>query len=173
MNKLEEAAKAYQEKEQSMWTGKGMAKDFQDAFMAGAEWQRKQKPDFRKLWEQSIQLPELHTFDDAPAKCPEGYRPPTREEQDWLLDNTEYSFDKEAKEGVFRFADGFELRLPASGYRGNDGTSYDQGMAGYYWSSSPRGTDASYVGFGGSTVTVNISHRANALSVRCVPTNIR
>lgn len=35
MNK-EEAAKAYQEKGQSIWTGKGMAKDFQEAFIAGA-----------------------------------------------------------------------------------------------------------------------------------------
>lgn len=75
-----------------MRTGKGMAQDFQDAFMAGAEWQRKHKPDFRMLWEQSIQLPELHAFDDAPAKCPEGYRPLTGEEQDWLMANTEYSF---------------------------------------------------------------------------------
>ena len=40
--KLQQAAKAYQEKEHDIWTGKGMASDLQKAFIAGAEWQAKQ-----------------------------------------------------------------------------------------------------------------------------------
>lgn len=35
---LQQAAKAYQEKDHGMWTGKGMAKELQKAFMVGAEW---------------------------------------------------------------------------------------------------------------------------------------
>lgn len=46
--KSRRSCKGLPKKKQSMRTGKGMAQDFQDAFMAGAEWQRKHKPDFRK-----------------------------------------------------------------------------------------------------------------------------
>ena len=142
MNKLEEAAKAYQEKEQ-------------------------------KLWEQSIQLDGLYTFDEAQAFCPPGYRVPTEEEQKWLLANTKFSFDNKKKEGVFRFADGFELRLPAAGYRNGGGDSYLQGAFGYYWSSSPSGTGVTYVHFYGSSAIVRTINRVNALSVRCVPIEIK
>ncbi len=112
MNKVEAAAKAYQEKEHEIWTGEVMAKVILAAFVAGAEWQSKQQPDFQRLWKQSIQLPGLYTFDEAREACPEGYRLPTREEQEWLVDNSQYHFDFETKEGVFRLSDGFELRLP-------------------------------------------------------------
>ena len=42
MNKkeLRQAAKAYQEKEHDMWTGKGMATELKKAFIAGSEYQR-------------------------------------------------------------------------------------------------------------------------------------
>ena len=40
--KLQQAAKAYQEKEYNIWTGKGMASDLQTVFIAGAEWQLQQ-----------------------------------------------------------------------------------------------------------------------------------
>ncbi|WP_293666479.1 DUF551 domain-containing protein [uncultured Parabacteroides sp.] len=43
-NKLQQAAKAYQEKEHEIWTGKGMASELQKAFIAGAEWQQQQSP---------------------------------------------------------------------------------------------------------------------------------
>lgn len=42
--KLQQAAKAYQEKEHEIWTGKGMASELQKAFIAGAEWQQQQSP---------------------------------------------------------------------------------------------------------------------------------
>lgn len=123
-------------------------------------------------WRESIQLPGLYTFDEAQKACPEGYRLPTEEELDWLVDNTKYYFDYEKKEGVFPLPDGFELRLPAVGGRNDDGDFYGQGTLGNYWSSSSSGTDATYVGFGGDTEGVNTVDRVYALSVRCVPTEI-
>lgn len=144
-----------------------------EAFEAGAKWQKTQKLDLHKLWKQSIQLDGLHTFDEAPAACPPGYRVPTGEEQEWLIDNTEYSFDKETREGVFTFPDGAELRLPAAGYRYGNGDSHYQGTCGSYWSSSPSGTLALYVYFDGSTADVDTYDRVYAFSVRCVPIEIK
>ena len=121
------------------------------------------------LWKRSIQLPGLYTFDEAPAACPEGYRPPTDEELIWLIENSEYYFDHETKEGAFRLPDGFELRLPAAGGRNGNGDSYLQGTLGHYWSSSPSGPDATYMYFGGVTAHVYAYDRVDAFSVRCVP----
>ena len=121
-----------------------------------------------ELWKQSIQLDGLHTFDEAQKACPEGYRLPTREELQWLVDKSEYHFDRETKEGVFILPDGFELRLPAAGYRYGTGDSYGQGTYGHYWSSSPSGTVATNVYFNGGTANVYTDNRVNAFSVRCV-----
>lgn len=124
------------------------------------------------LWERSIQLPGLYTFDEAPAACPEGYRLPTDEELIWLVDNSGYHFDFKTKEGVFRLPDGFKLLLPAAGYRLGNGDSYYQGTFGYYWSSSPSGTNATYVRFNGGAAGVSTRRRVAAFSVRCVPIEI-
>lgn len=131
-----------------------------------------QKSDMQKLWEQSIQAPGLHTFDDAPAACPPGYRPPTGEEQEWLLAHTDFSFDEEKKEGVFRFADGFELRLPAAGHRYIDGSSGFQGTHGYYWSSSIGGSYGRCVCFSSGAAFTYTNPRTDACSIRGVPIEI-
>ena len=121
-----------------------------------------------EMWKQSIQLDGLYTFDEAPAACPPGYRVPTFTEWAWLIDNTEYSFEEEKKEGVFRFADGFELRLPAAGYRTIDGSLDTQGSTGYYWSSSMSGTGGRHVFFTSGTVDAYNDNRTHGFSVRCV-----
>ncbi len=123
-------------------------------------------------WKQSIQLEGLHTFDEAQKACPKGYRLPTKKEQVWLVKNSAYHFDYETKEGVFILPDGFELRLPAAGYRDGNGDSYNQGTYGHYWSSSPSGSNATGVYFDGGTANVSTSSRVNAFSVRCVPIEI-
>lgn len=124
------------------------------------------------MWKQSIQLDGLYTFDEAQEKCPPGYRIPTFTEWAWLIDNTEYSFDEEKKGGVFRFADGFELRLPAAGYRTIDGSLDTQGSTGYYWSSSMSGTGGRHVFFGSGAVDAYNDNRTHGFSVRCVPIKI-
>lgn len=143
------------------------------AFEAGVQWQKRQKSDFQKLWKQSIQLDGLYNFYEAQEKCPKGYRVPTFTEWAWLIDNTEYSFDRETKEGVFRFADGFELRLPAAGYRDIDGSSYDQGTNGNYWSSSVSGTDGRNVNFSSGVVETYTDYQVFGFSLRCLPIEIK
>ena len=142
MNKLEEAAKAYQEKEQ-------------------------------KLWEQSIQLEGFYAFSEALVACPPGYRIPTRKEWCQFVANTNLFFDNKKKESVFRFADGFELRLPAAGYRHPDGDLYFQGRYGFYWSSSTSGAYVASVCFSYPSANVYFNRRTDAFSVRCVPIEIK
>lgn len=124
------------------------------------------------LWKRSVQLLDLYTFNEAQSVCPKGYRLPSEEEQEWLIKNSDYHFDREKKEGVFLLSDGFELRLPAAGYRDGNGDSNNQGTYGYYWSSSPSGTDATYVRFNGGPAHVYTNGRVNAFSVRCVPIKV-
>lgn len=138
-----------------------------------AEWQKTQKLDLQKLWEQSIQLDGLYNFYEAQEKCPKGYRVPTFTEWAWLIDNTEYSFDRETKEGVFTFSDGVELRLPAAGYRSVDGSSRDQGTYGHYWSSSVSGTYGRLVYFGSGVVETYTDHQVFGFSLRCLPIEIK
>jgi uncharacterized protein (TIGR02145 family) len=59
--------------------------------------------------------------------------------------------------------------LPLAGYRSRVSTSaYDQGSSGYYWSSSPGGTNAHLLYFYSSYVYPQDSNnRAFGFSVRC------
>lgn len=123
----------------------------------------------QRMWENSIQLEGLYTFDEAQKKCPKGYRVPTGEDQGWLLANTEFSFDEEKGEGVFRFADGFELRLPTSGFCADDGSPCYQNNVGFYWSSSVSGIYGRCVYFDSSTVCAGTSTKSITHSVRCIP----
>lgn len=172
---LESAAKKYADSFNitAFYTESEIKTALTEAFEAGAQWQKTQKPDLQKLWEQSIQLDGLYNFYEAQEKCPKGYRVPTFTEWAWLIDNTEYSFDRETKEGVFRFADGFELRLPAAGYRSVDGSSRDQGTYGHYWSSSVSGTYGRLVYFGSGVVKAYTDHQVFGFSLRCLPIEIK
>jgi hypothetical protein len=62
------------------------------------------------------------------------------------------------------------LFLPAAGYRYNGSGSLSYaGTLGYYWSSTPYGTAARHLTFGGTYVRpYSDSHRATGFSVRCV-----
>ena len=79
--------------------------------------------------------------DAATANWGSGWRMPTKEEWQELLDNTTITWT--AQNGVngrlFTAANGNSLFLPAAGYRGFSGLYY-AGSYGYYWSSS-LGTD--------------------------------
>ena len=60
--------------------------------------------------------------------------------------------------------------MPLAGDRNwNNGTYYNQGSYGFYWSSSPNGTTSYYAYFspGSGNIASNYS-RANGFSVRCV-----
>lgn len=123
----------------------------------------------QRMWENSIQLEGFYTFGEAQEKCPKGYRVPTNEEQEWLLANTKYSFDEEKGEGVFRFANGFELRLPTSGFCADDGSPCYQNNVGIYWSSSVSDIYGRCVYFDNSTVCAGTNTKSIKHSVRCIP----
>ena len=66
-------------------------------------------------------------------------------------------------------SNGKSIMLPASGYRGWDGSVSFVGYLGYYWSSTPKDSDyAWYLGFGSGEVYVHDGHRCNCQSVRLV-----
>ncbi|CAK7039823.1 MAG: hypothetical protein PARBA_01310 [Parabacteroides sp.] len=104
--------------------------------------------------------------------CPAGWRVPTMAE--WVAigaDNS--STGKTYSDNILKIsaANSLELPLPAAGYRHvNDGSSYNQGSVGYYWSSSvpSGGTNARYVGFYSATFSQSTYNRANGFSVRCL-----
>jgi len=62
------------------------------------------------------------------------------------------------------------LKLPMPGYRySSDGTVYDEGIYGHYWSGSAYGTSARYLNFYSGGVYPNNNYsRANGFSVRCI-----
>lgn len=131
----------------------------------------------QSFWEQSIQLPELYTFYEAQRECPDGYRVPNKEEWHWLIDNTKFSFDEGAKDGVFTFPDGFELRLPAAGYKNDlerifNMPSRDLGYLGNYWSVSKEDCWGYFMSFLDTSAGILTFYMDYLYSVRCVPIEV-
>ena len=75
--------------------------------------------------------------DAATANWGNGWRMPTLEEWQELLDNTAVTWTQQGGVNgrLFTASNGNSLFLPAVGYR-NDGSLYGAGSYGYYWSSS-------------------------------------
>ena len=66
--KLQQAAKAYQEKEHDIWTGKGLASDLQKTFVAGAEWQKQQSYTEDQIKQAIFDYCDENGMDDEEAK---------------------------------------------------------------------------------------------------------
>ena len=61
------------------------------------------------------------------------------------------------------------LKLPMVGFRSvSNGSLYDFGAYGYYWSSTVYFTIARYLDFDSSNAFMNTNGRAYGLSVRCI-----
>lgn len=67
-NELQQAAKAYQEKDHEVWTGKGMAAELQKAFMAGAEWQKQQSYTLEQIRQVLLEHCDENGLDEEEAK---------------------------------------------------------------------------------------------------------
>lgn len=130
------------------------------------------KTDIYRKWKQAVILPGPFTFEEAVKACPKGYRLPTEKEGEELINNTAYNFDKKAKEGVFRFADGFELRLLAVGIHYADWVGYKPDECGCYWLFSRSDTNTSCICFDASGANAGTNYRVIALSALYLPIDV-
>ncbi|MCK4946310.1 MAG: hypothetical protein KAS59_08625, partial [Alphaproteobacteria bacterium] len=94
--------------------------------------------------------------------CPSGWRIPTDAE----LEAERVSWSSNDYNGAYASP----LKLPATGSRdSSDGSLYDVGSHGRYWSSMLNGTRARYLFFSTEVYTYMISYsRARGFSVRCI-----
>ena len=117
----------------------------------------------------------LFTFDEAQNACPHGWRLPTISELRSLRDAAggEWTAVNGVNGRTFGIAPN-RIFLPAVGARfarNTNGTLYDVGTVGHYWSSSQYGAShALGLLFGSTSVWAghSNSNRANGFSVRCV-----
>jgi len=128
-------------------------------------------------WDDS--LPPDETWEKANDPSPAGYRVPTLDEIEKLLDETKVTIVWTTESGKTgrRFTDkanGNSIFLPAAGYRGgSNGTILDFGTNGDYWSSLRYQYDASYAYgllFNSSYVGLSdyVHYKTNGFSVRPV-----
>ncbi len=92
--------------------------------------------------------------------CPKGFRIPTQveweaERQSWFTDDATGAL-------------GSPLRLPLAGYRIFTGSLIDEGVNGYYWSSTVDNIYAVYIGLNFDDNFKAGGMRANGYSVRCI-----
>jgi uncharacterized protein (TIGR02145 family) len=93
--------------------------------------------------------------------CPDGYRLPTFAE--WDAERASWSTNNAA--GAFNSP----LKMPMAGYRYYfDGSVYEEGSFGGYWSSSANDINAWYLSFDIGNATMYTSNRAYGSSVRCL-----
>jgi len=93
--------------------------------------------------------------------CPAGYRVPTNAEL--TTEVTTYSIANSAD----AFASPLKFTVPG-GRSLTDGSLYNAGLSGYYWSSSISGNNASRRYFNSTSALTNASFRVNGFSVRCI-----
>ncbi|MCL2329276.1 MAG: hypothetical protein FWC39_12295 [Bacteroidetes bacterium] len=116
-----------------------------------------------------------YTYNDTENVCPDGWKVPTKAQQQELLDNTSDSWTSNYKEtgvaGRVLTGGAIELFFPVAGYRGS-GVSrlYGVGTYGHYLSSTESGyTFIYHLFFDSDNAYVNyINNKGDGLSVRCV-----
>ena len=95
---------------------------------------------------------------------------PTREQFEELMSLCTFTWDPDRKGANFvSTVNGKSIFLPAAGYRDCGGSVGVVGSYGYYWSSTPGGSDdAWYLGFNSGEVGMLNNYRCNGRSVRLV-----
>jgi len=93
--------------------------------------------------------------------CPAGFRLPTDDE--WYAEVQSWPSTNAA--GAFASP----LKLPVAGGRNPlDGTFFNIGISGYYWSSTISDTDAKRMRFDNGNAVIGTDFRAYGISVRCI-----
>ena len=130
-----------------------------------------------KLWNSGTESAPVKTEYDP---CPEGWRVPTYTELEILISKSSWTTN-DGQEGYW-FSGASDTKydvpvdedtkvfFPAAGYRRNgDGFANGRGSYGYYWFSSPNGSNAYDLRFvSNGTYANDSSSRAFGYSVRCV-----
>lgn len=117
------------------------------------------------LWRDKNDEGGFYTYDQAMAKF--GDRLPTKEQFKELTSKCQWS--RTGSGYKVTGPNGNSISLPAAGYRNCSGSVGGVGSHGYYWSSTPDGSDrAWYLLFSSGGVDVDFYSRCYGLSVRLV-----
>ena len=126
-------------------------------------------------WE--YEMPAGTTWEKSNDPSPTGWRVPTREEFNKLLETDKVNREWITQNGKtgYKFTDknnGNSIFLPAVGYRDgntNHGNILEQGINGYYWSSTESSSvNAYYLLFWSGMTRTDNTYRYNAFSIRSV-----
>lgn len=117
------------------------------------------------LWKDQNEGGGFYTYDQALAKF--GNNLPTKEQLEELKNSCWWTWNGNGYK--VEGPSGESIVLPAAGYRYCDGSVYDVGWDGYYWSSTPYDSGGAwYLDFGSGGVDVDHYFRCYGRSVRLV-----
>lgn len=117
------------------------------------------------LWKDKNEEGGLYTYDKAVAKF--GSSLPTKEQLEELKNSCSWSWTGSGYKVTG--PSGASIILPAAGYRDCSGSVYLVGSNGYYWSSTPNGSDRAWdLGFNSIEVRMRNYDRCIGRSVRLV-----
>ncbi len=119
------------------------------------------------MWKSSNEKGGFYTYDEAVLQF--GNRLPTMEQWVELKDKCQWSWDSSGIKVTG--PNGNSIVLPALGYRNCNGNIYNVGSHGYYWSSTPDGSDendAWFLKFNSDEVSMGSRYRCHVRSVRLV-----
>lgn len=117
------------------------------------------------LWKDKNEEGGLYTYDQAVRKF--GNKLPTKEQLEELKNSCQWTWNGSGYKVVG--PSGNSIVLPAEGFRGCTRSVYDVGSYGYYWSSTPNGSDGAwYLNFNSSKVYMDNYYRCSGQSVRLI-----
>lgn len=117
------------------------------------------------LWKDQNEAGGFYSYDQAMAKF--GSSLPTKEQLEELKNSCRWTWNGNGYK--VEGPSGESIVLPAAGYRLCAGSVGSVGSYGYYWSSTPNGSeDAWYLYFRSGLVGMNYGSRCDGLSVRLV-----
>ncbi len=117
-------------------------------------------------WKATNEGDGYYTYDEAAKKF--GKKVPTKTQFEELVSECEWTW-VDGKGFKITGKNKKAIMLPAGGFRGQDGTVYNVGVEGFYWSSSPLGPERGYrLGFNKEKPNIHYMERWGGGSVRLI-----